>query len=589
MIAGALPATTTSLSPGSGPVSIYNNLIQANLSNDDGGGIRFLMAGNFPMNVYNNFIVNNISTHEGGGVSINDAPNVRVFNNTIMKNLTTATAITSSGSPAPAGLSTSVNSALLQATLPTGSPTFSNPLLFNNIFWDNRAGSRAGSGVTGLTLADANYWDLGVADGAFSLSPTNSVIQQNAGTHPYATSPTNSAAAPSVVSNYDVAVTFNAWRNNPAFLGAILISADLPPTLMGNYHLAAANNLGAASKAVPSYQQAPATLAAPATDIDNQARTAPLDAGADEFGATAAASASLSPASLGFGDVLIGATSAAQTITLSNTGTAALNTINVAIVGPYARPAGTAGGTCGTTLAAGGLCTISVVFTPTAAGTAPGTVTVTGTVPIAGSPVALLGSGLAAPSLSLLDDFNRTALGTNWNVLSGFPITIFSSSEAQATTAAGGAAVWNLTRLGAKQAAAMTITNITSAPTSDYSLLLKVSGGTPTAPLNAIRVRYRNNNPGSDSVIVEWTTTGGGGGFSFTQAGTNIAQTFAVNDVLEAMVDATGLVTVWRNGAAIGTRQLPNAALWTTGDGYIGMTLTNGARADNFRGGTVAP
>jgi len=47
--------------------------------------------------------------------------------------------------------------------------------------------------------------------------------------------------------------------------------------------LVVANNLGAASKAVPSYQQAPATLAAPATDIDNQARTAPLDAGANEL------------------------------------------------------------------------------------------------------------------------------------------------------------------------------------------------------------------------------------------------------------------------------------------------------------------
>ena len=123
-------------------MNIYNNLIQANLSDDDGGGLRFLMAGNFPMNVYNNMIVNNVSTHEGGGVALDDAPNVRFYNNTVMKNITTATAITSNGSPAPAGLSTGQNSAQLQATLPGGSPTFSNPLLFNNIFWDNRAGSQ---------------------------------------------------------------------------------------------------------------------------------------------------------------------------------------------------------------------------------------------------------------------------------------------------------------------------------------------------------------------------------------------------------------------------------------------------------------
>ena len=108
-------------------MNIYNNLIQANMAEDDGGGLRFLMAGNFPMNVYNNMIVNNVSTHEGGGVAIDDAPNVRFFNNTVMNNKTTATAITSDGQPAPAGLSTGANSDQLQATLPGGSPALQQP------------------------------------------------------------------------------------------------------------------------------------------------------------------------------------------------------------------------------------------------------------------------------------------------------------------------------------------------------------------------------------------------------------------------------------------------------------------------------
>ena len=117
MIAGQVPEDPEALSPGSGAVDIYNNQIQANLANDDGGGIRFLMAGNAAMRVYNNMIVNNVSTHEGGGISLNDASNVRIFNNTIMKNLTTATAVTSNGLPAPAGLSTSRNSDLLRASV----------------------------------------------------------------------------------------------------------------------------------------------------------------------------------------------------------------------------------------------------------------------------------------------------------------------------------------------------------------------------------------------------------------------------------------------------------------------------------------
>jgi len=285
MIAGELPATIGALSPGSGPVDIYANQIQANLANDDGGGIRFLMAGDYPMNVYNNMIVNNVSTHEGGGIGINDAPNVRVYNNTIMKNLTTATAVTSNGQPAPAGLSTSANSTQLQATLPGGSPTFSKPALFNNIFWDNRAGTRAGTSVTGIGLTgatDINHWDLGVADDTGVLAPSNSVVQQDAAAHAYTTSATNSSADPAVVSHYDVSVSFATWRQNPAFVDATLVTLEAPPNLLGNYHLAGcpgspACNLGAASAA---------GVNAPATDIDNQARPAlgGFDSGADEFG-----------------------------------------------------------------------------------------------------------------------------------------------------------------------------------------------------------------------------------------------------------------------------------------------------------------
>ena len=275
------PPTPTALSPGTGPVDIYDNLIQANLGNDDGGGLRFLMAGNPRplMNVYNNMIVNNVSTHEGGGIGINDTPNVRIYNNTIMKNLTTATAVTSNGSPAPAGLSTSQNSALLQATLPGGAPIFSNPLLFNNIFWDNRAGTRAGADVTGLgapgDASPINYWDLGVADGTGQLSPTNSVLQSTTGT---IASGTNSSADPQIITPYDVSVDFAVWRNNPNFVGAIMVALEVAANNLGDYHLQATSpavDLGAASKA---------GVNAPSDDIDGDVRpNGGFDSGADEL------------------------------------------------------------------------------------------------------------------------------------------------------------------------------------------------------------------------------------------------------------------------------------------------------------------
>ena len=292
MIAGQLPATAGALSPGSGPVTIDGNVILGNLGGDDGGGIRFLNAGTGQMNVVNNMIVDNVSAHEGGGISLNDAPNVRIFNNTVAENVTTATASTSNGSAAAAGLSTSRNSTALQNTLPGGSPVFSNPLLFNNVFWHNRAGSNdfAAGMVTGIGLAGdpspINYWDMGGEDPTFLLSPTNTMLQVTTGTNPSATNQVG--VDPGFADPYVVSVNLSAWRQNPAFVGAHIVGLDLPPSLLGDFHLAAGStaiNAGAASKS---------GVSAPTTDIDGQVRpSAPtcnaavgFDEGADEIVST---------------------------------------------------------------------------------------------------------------------------------------------------------------------------------------------------------------------------------------------------------------------------------------------------------------
>ena len=302
MIAGELPANPNANygAPGgprgAGAVDIYNNLIQANLSEDDGGGLRFLMAGNYAMNVYNNMIVNNVSTHEGGGVAIDDASNVRLYNNTVMKNITTATAITSDGQPAPAGLSTGENSIQLQNSLP-GTPVFSPPLLFNNIFWDNRAGARGINTVVGIGAAGdptpINPWDMGVVGNTHSLAPTNSILQPTG--NPGATaSGSNSLADPNVVQTHDIPLTFTSWRTNVNFIGAIMVTADLLPDQMGNYHLlnntSPAYNLGAVNKTVGSL-----SATAPAFDIDLDVRPASgaFDSGADEISSSASADLSI--------------------------------------------------------------------------------------------------------------------------------------------------------------------------------------------------------------------------------------------------------------------------------------------------------
>ncbi|MEP7332471.1 MAG: SdrD B-like domain-containing protein [Terracoccus sp.] len=297
MVAGELPALTTDLSPGSGPVVIDANVIQANLANDDGGGVRLLQVSGKnvtttnpgTISITNNTIANNVSAHEGGGIALDDAVFVNIVNDTITKNITTATAVTSNGAPAAAGLTTAAISAPLQARLNTvfagttggtsdnsllvqGTPSwlgFGRPTLLNDVFWDNRAGNYSGGYVYGIggTLPNGaansiNLSDMEVVDQASGataaavLSPVNSVVQTTTGV---ATSSTNANADPLFVDPYDVTVSVLALRANPAFRQAAIVTTVLPFNLLGDYHLSGPSS-SAYSRGAADYSN----LAAPA-------------------------------------------------------------------------------------------------------------------------------------------------------------------------------------------------------------------------------------------------------------------------------------------------------------------------------------
>jgi hypothetical protein len=103
----------------------------------------------------------------------------------------------------------------------------------------------------------------------------------------------------------------------------------------------------------------------------------------------------VSPTSLSFSPQAIGTTSAPQTVTLSNTGNGALTITSIVVTGDFAQI-----NTCGTSLAAGASCTISVTFTPTASGSRTGSLTITDNA--VGSPqIVSLGGGGGDFSISV--------------------------------------------------------------------------------------------------------------------------------------------------------------------------------------------
>jgi hypothetical protein len=125
-------------------------------------------------------------------------------------------------------------------------------------------------------------------------------------------------------------------------------------------------------------------------DIGAVERTAP----------PAGAVLSVAPTSLAFANVVVGTTSTAQALTLTNTGntTATAITVTFPAGSRFSRittgtfPAGAPN--CGTTLGAGASCTIKVVFSPNAPGSVSSTATIGASVTVNGSPVFLEGKGI---------------------------------------------------------------------------------------------------------------------------------------------------------------------------------------------------
>jgi hypothetical protein len=101
---------------------------------------------------------------------------------------------------------------------------------------------------------------------------------------------------------------------------------------------------------------------------------------------------SLNRQAIAFGTQNLSSTSAAQTVTLLNTGSASLNINGIAANGDYAATHG-----CGATLAPGANCTINVSFAPTAAGSRIGSLTITHNAKSSPDSVSLSGIGVPAP------------------------------------------------------------------------------------------------------------------------------------------------------------------------------------------------
>jgi FtsP/CotA-like multicopper oxidase with cupredoxin domain len=281
------------LSEGVGSMVIDSNLMQSNLSGDDGGGISLFtvngqdVAANpadptewYSFLISNNKIVNNVGVFSAGGIALADATNVHIINNTIANNDCTAGAVLQQGNatqttPQGAGIVARPNGPDLAAL--TGEP-FVMPLLENNIIWHNRTffWDAAANGGLGDLVPDpvSPYWDLQVfAQGpSAAMDPRHGILTDTADPRvPVVYDASNTSMAPAFMSEF-----LNTLTVAPNIISPVLE----PRTLTGDYHITAGSPaVDMGSNSVLGMFDGALTV-----DCDGEPRPtgAAADAGADE-------------------------------------------------------------------------------------------------------------------------------------------------------------------------------------------------------------------------------------------------------------------------------------------------------------------
>jgi FG-GAP-like repeat/Abnormal spindle-like microcephaly-assoc'd, ASPM-SPD-2-Hydin len=108
----------------------------------------------------------------------------------------------------------------------------------------------------------------------------------------------------------------------------------------------------------------------------------------------------LSSSSLSFASTQVGVASAAQSVTITNIGSATLNITGIAVTGTNSADFGETT-TCGATLALSATCTVNVTFTPSASGARAAAVTLTDDAANSPQSIGLTGSGALAATANL--------------------------------------------------------------------------------------------------------------------------------------------------------------------------------------------
>ncbi len=239
--------------------------------------------------------------------------------------------------------------------------------------------------------------------------------------------------------------------------------------------------------------------------ISDNAPNAPHTLTVTGTGVTQATAVTIAPTTLTFPNTQVSSISKAQTVTITNTGTATLDITGITVTGDFTET-----NTCGAVfnaLAVGQSCSVSVVFAPTASGSRTGSLSIADNATGSPQAVALSGEGLALFSLSSSNATQAIVIGTTSvtftigaSAVSGFTGAISPSCP----TALSSDCTFNPTSFFAGQTSSLTISGLSATTPNPFDITITGTSGTQTSTVDLtllLETFSLSGTPALDTVV----------------------------------------------------------------------------------------
>ena len=200
-------------------------------------------------------------------------------------------------------------------------------------------------------------------------------------------------------------------------------------------------------------------------------------------GVTQATAVTVAPTRLTFPNTNVSSKSAAQTVTITNTGTATLNITGIATTGDFSQT-----NTCGAklnVLNVGESCVVSVVFAPTASGSRAGSLSISDNATGSPQSVALSGNGNALISIAAKNPTISTILGSTsaTYTITASAVSGFTGNISLAC-ATGVSCSFSPTTIFAGQSSTLTISGLSATTANPYVFAVTGTSGSQSATVN---------------------------------------------------------------------------------------------------------